>query len=41
MKKIIAKLIHSINPTYFQNKTFDTLEKWGISDVYKGKLIFE
>lgn len=41
MKKLIAKLIHWVNPEYFTGKDYEFLSKWNIEDVYDGKLIFE
>ena len=38
MKKIIARIVHAINPKYFVNCSYDRLDKWDIEDVYEGKI---
>ena len=40
MKKLLAKIIHLINPNYFPNKSYAELDKWGIEDIVQGKLYF-
>ena len=41
MRRIIAKIVHYFNPKYFVNCSYDRLGKWGIEDVYKGKIYFD
>tara|TARA_R110000796_G_scaffold89835_1_gene193459 strand:- start:675 stop:836 length:162 start_codon:yes stop_codon:yes gene_type:complete len=40
MIKILAIIVHNVAPTYFENKSYSTLSKWGIEDVHKRKLYF-
>jgi hypothetical protein len=41
MKKLIVKLIHFFAPSYFSNKSYGQLSKWGIEDIYNGKIYFD
>ena len=41
MKKILAHIIHYFKPHYFENKSYRYLSKWGIKDVYNGKIWFD
>ena len=41
MKKLLALLINYFNPNYFPNMSYGNLEKWGITDVYNGKIYFD
>lgn len=40
MIKIIAKVIHWLNPDFFKERSFNYLFTWGIEDVFEGVLIF-
>ncbi len=40
MKKILVKIIHFFNDTYFEELTYHALAKWGIDDVIDGEIIF-
>ena len=40
MKKVLAKIIHFINPNYFTKMSYSKLEKWGIEDIVNGKIYF-
>ena len=40
MKKILARLIHYFNPKYFVDCSYETLDKWGIEDIFQGKIIW-
>jgi len=41
MKRIIAIVIHYFNPKYFVDRSYASLEKWGVEDVVDGKIIWE
>ena len=41
MKKALAQLIHYLSPTYFERKTYDYLSRWGIDDIYDGKIVWD
>jgi hypothetical protein len=41
MKKLIASVIHFIKPSYFENLSFEELEKWEIEDVIDNKILFK
>jgi len=40
MIRIIAKIIHHLNPNYFPSKSYKVLDWWEIEDIYEGRLIF-
>ncbi len=39
MKKIIFKLIHFLGIS--KNWSYSRLEKWGVADIFKGKIIWD
>ena len=40
MKKLIVKIIHTINPRFFERKSYGKLEWWGIHSVWDSKIYF-
>jgi len=40
MRKFIAKAIYYFKPNYFENCSYERLDKWGIEDCFEGELIF-
>lgn len=41
MKKLVAKIIHWVDPEFFTGRSYSYLERWGIEDVYQDKLIWK
>ena len=40
MKKIIARIVYYFNPKYFNDCSYDRLDKWGIEDIFEGQIIW-
>ena len=40
MKRVIARIVHAINPKYFVNCSYDKLDKWGIEDIFESEIIW-
>ena len=39
-RKIIARIVHYFNPTYFEDCSYDILDKWGIEDILNSQIIW-
>tara|TARA_R110002012_G_scaffold319158_1_gene538922 strand:- start:641 stop:769 length:129 start_codon:yes stop_codon:yes gene_type:complete len=40
MKKVIARIVYYFNPKYFDDCSYDRLDKWGIEDIFEGEIIW-
>jgi hypothetical protein len=40
MKKLIVKIIHTINPRFFKRKPIGKLKSWGIYSAWNSEICF-